>query len=268
MKKYKITVLICLILVVSLLITLVIVSTVNKDDTTLPTWGQNTPDYITGKSSIGTIKRTVKCEGKAAVDYTYCDTYTFTDKNKEDLLVKTEDVILPGISFFEGDDIKNKNLGRVEEIIASENSIKVIVSNFEHLQCQLKIPQEKACDIVIGQEAEITFNGEVFHGIVREKDYILSDDGFLNIIVAIDKNSSIIVNASIVVDVILDRKDNVLIIPNDALITEGNSYFADVLNDNDTVERKEIAIGIIGNKYVEVKSGLSEGEILLIHQYE
>ena len=136
------------------------------------------------------------------------------------------------------------------------------------MQCQLKIPQENACDIVIGQEAEITFNGEVFHGIVREKDYILSDDGFLNIIVAIDKNSSIIVNASIVVDVILDRKDNVLIIPNDALITEGTSYFADVLNDNDTVERKEIAIGIIGNKYVEVKSGLSEGEILLIHQYE
>jgi multidrug efflux pump subunit AcrA (membrane-fusion protein) len=136
------------------------------------------------------------------------------------------------------------------------------------LQCQLRIPQENACDIIVGQKAIISFNNMSFDGYVREKDYILSDDGFLNTIIAINSNNTIIVNASVTVDVILLQKEDVLIIPSDALIINQNIYYVDVLNENNLIERKEIAIGIYGDEFVEIKSGLMEGEKVLLNQYE
>lgn len=268
MKKYKITVLVCLILVVSLLIALVVVSSMDEEKTTLPTWEQSSTDYITSKSSVGTILSTIESEGKVSVDLDYCDVYTFTNKEEDDLLVNCGDVVLPGTLFFEDESILNKNLGRVESINISEDIIRIDVSNFEYLKCQLSIPQSEACDIIIGQEALITFNDYLFEGQVCEKDYILNDEGFLNVEVSINRNDTIIVNAIVTVDIIILKKENVLMIPTDALITEQNCYYVDVLASDNKVERREVVVGIFGDEFVEIKSGLFSGEDVLINKYE
>lgn len=268
MKKYKITVLVCLILVVSLLITLVVVTSIDKEDTTLPTWQEKSPDYAIGTARVGTIEKTVGSEGKAGVDRAYFDVYTFADKSAEDLLVKRGDIVLPEALFFKDESVANKNLGRVEDIVANGNTVQVTVSNFEHLQCRTRVPQINAVDIAVGQEAKIKFNDRTFSGFVKEKDYIMSDDGFLNIIVAIEQTDRIIVNASVTVDIILLRKKDVLTVPSEALIAERNGYYVNVLTSDDKIERKEVAVGIIGDRSVEIKSGLSDGEKVLIGQYE
>lgn len=53
---------------------------------------------------------------------------------------------------------------------------------------------------------------------------------------------------------------DVLIIGKDSLYTEGNSNFVYVRTEDDNKERRDITIGESDEHYIEVKSGLSEGE--------
>ncbi len=53
---------------------------------------------------------------------------------------------------------------------------------------------------------------------------------------------------------------NVLIIPSIAITSSGGKHYVRVLKDKETVEKREIKIGITDGVYTEVVSGLSEGE--------
>jgi HlyD family secretion protein len=65
------------------------------------------------------------------------------------------------------------------------------------------------------------------------------------------------------VSIIIDRKDNVLAAPNDALYQQRGQSFADVMVDGEP-EPVEVETGIASFDWTEIKSGLREGEEVVV----
>lgn len=64
--------------------------------------------------------------------------------------------------------------------------------------------------------------------------------------------------------IILDTRENVLIVPYDATISRDGKYYVKVKGAKDQPEEKEITIGLETDDSVEVLSGLNEGDLVLI----
>lgn len=66
------------------------------------------------------------------------------------------------------------------------------------------------------------------------------------------------------VKIILETKDNVLVVPFEATISREGKDYIKVKNDNGETEEREITLGLETDDYVEVVNGLKEGDLILI----
>jgi HlyD family secretion protein len=70
-------------------------------------------------------------------------------------------------------------------------------------------------------------------------------------------------NASVNVQIVVGEKHGALSIPRTALLREGDHRYVFVL-ENGRARRRNVSVGLIGLSEVEIASGLSENEIVLI----
>ena len=76
---------------------------------------------------------------------------------------------------------------------------------------------------------------------------------------------------TVTVNIIVDSRTNVLLVPNAAITTQGQQSFVKVISANSTdkeiiTEQRNIEVGITDYSFTEVTSGLSEGEEIVIPQ--
>jgi len=71
---------------------------------------------------------------------------------------------------------------------------------------------------------------------------------------------------TVTVSIIVDERHNVLLVPNSAIITEGQQTYIQVLSPDGTIEQRAITTGISNWQYTEVTSGLSEAEEIIVPQ--
>jgi multidrug efflux pump subunit AcrA (membrane-fusion protein) len=62
----------------------------------------------------------------------------------------------------------------------------------------------------------------------------------------------------------LNHADNVLTIPVEALLLKGNKDFVYVLDSQNHVREREVEVGLRGSQLAEIKSGLAEGERVIV----
>lgn len=66
------------------------------------------------------------------------------------------------------------------------------------------------------------------------------------------------------VEIILDQKDSVLTIPSEAIIERDGISFVEIKNGEGTIEKKEVEIGIETDDLVEIVSGISQSDQVII----
>jgi len=71
---------------------------------------------------------------------------------------------------------------------------------------------------------------------------------------------------TVTVSIIVDEKNDVLLVPNGAITTQGRQTYVQVLSPDGTIEERAITTGISNWQFTEVTSGLSEGEKVVIPQ--
>jgi len=71
---------------------------------------------------------------------------------------------------------------------------------------------------------------------------------------------------TVTVSIIVDERNDVLLVPNTAITTQGRQTYVQVLLPDGTTEERAITTGISNWQYTEVTSGLSEGEKVVIPQ--
>jgi hypothetical protein len=65
---------------------------------------------------------------------------------------------------------------------------------------------------------------------------------------------------TVTVSIIVDAKNNILLVPNKAITSSGGRYYAQVVSSAGTVESRVIQVGITDGTNTEVTSGLNENE--------
>ena len=70
---------------------------------------------------------------------------------------------------------------------------------------------------------------------------------------------------TVTVSIIVEERSNVLLVPNQAIISQGRETLVQVLKDG-VIEERSVQTGISNWQYVEIISGLSEGEQVIVPQ--
>jgi len=161
---------------------------------------------------------------------------------------------------------KNNEAG---ELIAA-NSLVLAVANPNDLVIESNIPEVDIIKVAVGQSAIVTFDAltekDVFIAKVIEIDpasTVIQDVVFYRVKLKIDNaDGRLKIGMSCNDDILTAEKNDVLMIPERAVKTEGEKQFVEVLKaDGITIEKVYVETGLSGdNGMIEVKNNLKEGE--------
>ena len=155
---------------------------------------------------------------------------------------------------------------------ASTGTEVVALADLSRLNLAVTLAEVDMPKVKAGQQAEITFDAEpsqVFTGTVTEIDLVgTTTSGVVNYAatVSIDNPTDALrpgMNAS--ANIILQQRENVLLVPNRAVRSVGKTKTVTVVNGEQSSEAS-VTLGLSGDSKSEVVDGLHEGDVVVINQ--
>lgn len=164
--------------------------------------------------------------------------------------------------------VKNgDDLGRLSS--NSANNAPIIIGDLNTLKAQIQVNEVDIPNVAIGQKVMMTFSaidGLTMSGKIEKMDALGTiSQGVVtyNVTVGFDSlDSRIKPQMSVSAKIITGVKQDVVIVPNSALKTQGNKTYVEVLSNGATTpeRRTNIEIGAANSTETEVISGISEGD--------
>jgi len=148
----------------------------------------------------------------------------------------------------------------------------LVVADLNELIVALQLSRSDASEVEVDQDVILTYNDDEFEGTVSEIDPVATQQQTqtgattqLGATVTFDSDTSdLIAGFDIDVDIIVDSQDNALVIPVEALnYDENNEPYVFVVKDG-TAERTDIETGIQSEAIIEVMSGVSAGDQVIL----
>ena len=182
--------------------------------------------------------------------------------NKGDLIVELKDgnIIAPfaGALGFRG---------LTEDVLDSDSSIIITLDDSSIIYSDLKIPEIYASVVKKGLPIEARFSGyknKTYKGQIDGVSSRINADtrSLLTRVKINNKNFELIPGSLIEVTVNFNIRSS-LGIPDTSLMLEGNKAYVYKVSEDNIANKIEIEIGIRNNGFVEVLSGLSEGDIIV-----
>ena len=166
--------------------------------------------------------------------------------------------------------ILKRNVDPFETTVANSPTPVFTVGDPNDLYIETEVPESDITKIKIGQSASVTFDAltpqDIFPAKVTEIDpssTVIQDVVDYRIKLKLDNlDERIKSGMSANIDIHTAETDNVLMVPQRAVTTEGNNQSVQILNaDGKTTTKVQIQTGLSGDEgMVEVKSGLKEGQ--------
>lgn len=155
----------------------------------------------------------------------------------------------------------NKNLG--SSISAGEKL--AVVSDLTHFKIVAEITEGNSGKLSVGSEVKIRFNKHVMTGKINSISP-QSENGIVefNVILDDDNDKRLRSGLRTELNVIYDIHDDVVIIPNGQYFQGPGDYYLFVRTSADKLERRTVTLGDSNFDFVEVKSGISPGEEVVI----
>lgn len=151
--------------------------------------------------------------------------------------------------------------------ISPDNTMSVSVS----------VDESDILSVSVGQEAEVTVNSlgdSVYEGVVTGIDRSGTSSSGVTVYtatVSIPKEKGMLSGMSASTTISIDGVENALLIPVDALNRTSSSYYVYTSYDDETNTlsgMKEVTIGISNANFVEITSGLAEGDVFYYTEQE
>ncbi|WP_460335470.1 efflux RND transporter periplasmic adaptor subunit [Actinoallomurus acanthiterrae] len=150
---------------------------------------------------------------------------------------------------------------------ASASSTFVTIGDLNELQLKATFSQNDVAHIRIGQEAKITLStdsAKTYAGSVTHIDANATTSDRLvkyGVMIAFDDvPSKVLIGQSGTVSVTTASAADVLYVPSSAVRTGANGTSTVRVRQGDRTVTRTVTVGVRGDTYVEVKSGLSKGE--------
>ena len=148
------------------------------------------------------------------------------------------------------------------------------ISDFSRLFINANVDESFIGQVETGQRVIITvdaFSGQSFEGIVDRISPV--GENVSNVVtfetrieVTSENKNLLMPEMTADVEIVVAEKQDVLTIPSSALQREGPNYFVMVADGGGEGERREVVIGINDGNKVEIVSGLSEADVVLVSQ--
>lgn len=143
----------------------------------------------------------------------------------------------------------------------------VVLSPDVSMSVTISVDEADILALELGQEADVTVSSvsdETLSGVVTEIDKT-SASGDYTAIITLDKVTGMLPGMTASVDVRIEGVDDAILIPVDALHQTSSGYYVYTSYDEDTQEyggKVDVVPGLSNSNYVEIKSGLSEGDVV------
>lgn len=163
------------------------------------------------------------------------------------------------INIKNGDDLSKLSSG-------SSREVPIIIGDLGTMKAQVEVSEVDIASIRIGQKATLTFNALdnfTAAGKVEKMDSLgtlTSGVVTYNVTISFDElDSRVRPEMSVSASIITDEKQNAILVPNNAIKTEGSKYYVEIMN-NGILEKKTVEIGLENNSKTEIKSGITVGD--------
>ena len=159
----------------------------------------------------------------------------------------------------------------------SSSAEAVTVVNLSQLEAQVDVSETDLPSIKVGQSVQVTFDaltGQTFTGTVTNVALVgTTSSGVVNypVTIALDQPgasaslSEIRPGMTANVSIVVEQRDNVLLVPNRAVKTSGKQKTVTVLKDGKSIQ-VTVTLGLSGDTQSEVTSGLNEGDVVEVQQ--
>lgn len=161
---------------------------------------------------------------------------------------------------------------KVGEIALSNTPVVSIISE-ANFQIEAFIPEADIAKISIGKEADITLDAYgdtvLFKGTISEIDLsetvVEGVPTYKIIMQFLDHDDRIKSGMTANIDITSNRKEDVIVLPQRAIITKDNQRFVIIDKGDGAVEERQVETGIRSiDGMVEIISGVREGEMIVI----
>ena len=153
-------------------------------------------------------------------------------------------------------------------IFTSKHSITV--TGTDTLKTTLTVDEDDLDTVYVGQEAQITISaldGKVYTGYVTNVSTTAtysSNGSKFTVTVEFENDGEILIGMTGKTEVILEKAENVVVVPVEAVETKNKISYVTVVNKNGTTNEVQVETGISNDAYIEIKSGLSVGDVVQI----
>lgn len=128
------------------------------------------------------------------------------------------------------------------------------------------VDETDIAQVEVGQQVDITLDAypdELFEGVVVKIDpQTVVEQNVTTIPVTVEienPDARLKPGMNATCNFIVDRKDNVLVVPTEAVKDEDGRFTVTVIKNGKQTERR-VEVGLEGDQYTEILSGLKEGE--------
>ena len=157
------------------------------------------------------------------------------------------------------------SVSELEDLESGETDEVLTLAPDVSMSVTISVDEDDILSLALDQTAEITVSSlgdEVLSGTVTEIDKTASD-GSYTAVITLDKVEGMLPGMTAGVDIRIEGVDDALLIPVDALHQTSSGYYVYTEYDEDSGEyggRVDVVPGLSNSSYVEIKSGLAEGD--------
>ncbi len=154
-----------------------------------------------------------------------------------------------------------------DDINVSESSVVIDIEDASFLFIDVDVPEVFATFVKKGLNVDVRFSGnkeKIYNGSVESiASKIDVSNRSLRLRVKLENSNSEILPGALMEVTIKYNERNALGIPDTSVILEGNKVYIYKVNDKNITNRVEVVVGNRSKGYLEVKSGLEEGDTVV-----
>lgn len=175
----------------------------------------------------------------------------------------------------QGDTVYSPMKGTVIQIDVSDdevvdrNTSLMTVANLDNMEVVIAVDELDINKIKLGQTSSITsdvYPNETFTGKVTKISMEgTSQSGVTtyDVTIKLDDRKSLMSGMNVDVEILADKRDNVLVVPIDAVQKLNGEYIVTVKDNSGNKNDVKVELGLATKEKVEIVSGLNEGDIIV-----